>query len=149
MTNDDQLLEDLRRVLDTVEVPSPDSILLAEAALDWRSLDVELAELVHDSAVDDSELLVRGVVDELRVLSFTTGAVQIDVEYANGQLIGQVVPAEVVLVELHRNGSEPAAAVTTDEFGTFVIGDVTPGPLSLICRAEDGSWSVRTSWSVV
>ena len=149
MTNDDQLLDDLRRVLDTVEVPPPDSIVLAQAALDWRSLDVELAELVHDSAVDESELLVRGGVDELRVLSFATGTVQIEVEYANGQLIGQVVPAEVVLVELHRDGHEPAAAVTTDEFGTFVIDGVTPGPLSLVCRAEDASWSVRTSWSVV
>ncbi len=149
MSNDDQLLDDLRRVLDLVELPPPDSLLLAQAALDWRSLDVELAELVHDSAVDESELLVRGDAAELRVLSFATGTVQIEVEYASGQLIGQVVPAEVVVVEIYRDGHEPAAAVTTDEFGTFVIGDVTPGPLSLVCRADDGRWSVRTSWTVV
>lgn len=149
MNHDDQLLEDLRRVLGAVESPSPHSIVLAQAALDWRSLDIELAELVHDSAVDESELLVRGGADGVRVLSFATGTVRIEVEYANGQLVGQVVPAEVVVVELYRDGNEPVAAVSTDEFGTFAIGDVTPGPLSLMCRAGDASWSVRTSWTVV
>lgn len=149
MISDDQLLDEIRRVLDAVEIPHPESVVLAEAAIDWRTLDVELAQLVHDSAVDEPELLVRGGSDELRVLSFATGDVRIEVEYANGQLIGQVVPAEVVVVELYRDGNEPAATVTTDEFGTFVIGDVEPGPLSLICRADDGRWSVRTSWTAV
>lgn len=149
MTHDDQLLDDLRRVLDRAEPAPPDSIVLAQAALDWRRLDIELAELVHDSAVDETELLVRGDVDGVRVLSFATGDVRIEVEHTGGQLVGQVDPAAVVVVELYRDGNEPVAVVTTDELGTFVIGAVTPGPLSLTCRADDGSWSVRTSWTVV
>lgn len=149
MSPDDQLLDDLRRVLDIVEGHPPESTVLAEAALDWRTLDAELAELVHDSAVDEPELVVRGDADELRVLSFSTGDVQIEVEYANRQLIGQVVPAEAIVVELYRDGSDPAATVSADEFGTFVIADVPPGPISLVCRADDGRWSVRTSWTAV
>jgi hypothetical protein len=149
MTTDDQILDDLRRVLNAVETPPPESTTLAEAALDWRSLDIELAELVHDSAIDEPELLVRGGTDELRVLSFATGDVSIEVEYANGKLAGQVVPSEIVVVELHRDGNEPTAIVSTDEFGTFLIADVAPGPLSLVCRADDRRWCVRTSWTAV
>lgn len=149
MMSDDQLLDDLRRVLDVVERPPEESVIIAEAAFDWRHLDGELAELVHDSAVDETELLVRSATDEVRVLSFATGDVRVDVEFANGRLIGQVVPNEPVVIELLRRGNAPAASVTTDEFGSFVISDVAPGPLSLVCRATSGRWSVRTSWTAI
>ena len=148
MTPDEQLLDDLRRVLDAVETPPPVSVALAEAALGWRDLDIELAELVHDSTVDGSEALVRGDAHERRVLSFSSGRAHIEVEYADGRLVGQVVPAEVVEVQLYR-GSGIRSTVTTDEFGTFAIADVAPGPLALVCRAGDGTWSVRTSWTAV
>lgn len=149
MNPDDRILDDLRRVLDTVEMPPPESVVLAEAALDWRHLDAELAELVHDSAIDEPELVMRSGTAELRVLSFASGDVRIEVEYANRQLVGQVAPAEVVVVELFRHGNEPARTVTTDDLGTFVIDDVAPGPLSIVCRAADGRWGVRTSWTAV
>jgi hypothetical protein len=33
----------------------------------------------------------------------------------------------------------------TDEFGAFTIPDVPSGPVSIVCRAANGSWSIRTS----
>lgn len=144
-----ETLVDLRRVLDQAEPLPPDSTTLAQAALGWRTIDAELAELVHDSAVDDHELLVRGDDDRLRVLTFRTGDIEIEVEYSNGQLVGQVIPAEAATIELHRESVGAVGSATTDEFGSFVIADVAAGPLSLLCRADDGRWSVRTSWTAL
>lgn len=147
--SDMALLDDLRRVVAAIDEIPPESVELARAALGWRSLDNELAELIHDSAVDEHQLVVRGAHDGLRVLSFANDQIRIDVEFSNGQLVGQVSPPEQAVIELHRDGSEPIASASTDEFGAFTLSDVTPGPLALVCRAEDGRWSVRTSWTAL
>ena len=144
--SDDDLIADLRRVLDSTEPVPPDSTVLAEAALSWRSLDAELAELVHDSSVDAPELLVRGSGDAQRILSFANPSVQIDVEYANGQLVGQVTPPSAASVEVRRSNDELPARAETDEFGAFVVPDVPAGPVLMVCEALDGSWSARTTW---
>jgi len=149
MTPDDILLDDLRRVLDIVEGVPPNATELAKAALTWRSLDSELAELIHDSAIDGHELVLRGSHDDRRVMSFANAEVRIDVEYSNGQLVGQVVPPVPAVIELYRDESQPAATTEADEFGAFVLTDVASGPLALACRADDGRWSVRTSWTAI
>lgn len=143
------LLDELRRVIDTVEGVPSDSTEVARAALGWRSLDAELAELIHDSAVDESQLLVRGDHDGLRVLSFANDEVRIDVEFSNGQLVGQVDPPEAAIIELYRGDSEPVASASTDEFGAFTVSEVGSGPLAIVCRAADGRWSVQTSWTAL
>ena len=142
------LLGDLRAAIEHAEPIPPDAIALAKAAFDWRSLDAELAQLVHDSAVDDAALLVRGD-DDHRVLSFATPNVRIDVEYADRQLVGLVTPAESAIVDVFRGDDSPVATATTDEFGAFVIPDVDAGRCSLRCRAADGAWSVRTEWTAL
>jgi len=144
-----ETLADLRRVLDAAEPIPHASTAMAQAALDLRDIDAKLAELVHDSAVDEEELLVRGADDRLRVLTFRTGEVEIEVEYSNRQLVGQIIPAEAATVELFREGASAVATAATDEFGSFVIVDVAPGPLSLVCRSDDGRWSIRTPWTAV
>ena len=146
---DDALLEDLRRVLDIVDGEAPDSTQLARAALSWRSLDSELAEMIHDSAVDGHDLLVRDTNDGHRVMSFANDEVRIDVEFSGSQLVGQIVPPTPAIIELYREGSQPADSTTADEFGAFVLTDVDPGPLSLVCRSEDGRVSIRTSWTAI
>ena len=144
---DRAVLADLARVLDAVE-PLPEHMVdIAKAALAWRTIDAELARLVHDSAVDEPELLVRG--DSERVLSFATGDVRIDVEYTGGQLVGQVSPAGEIVVELARDEGGPFVSTTTDEFGAFIIDDVAPGPLTIMCRDCGGAWRVRTQWTAL
>lgn len=144
---DDDLLADLRRVVEAAE-PVPDvSVRLAESAIAWRTIDEDLAELVHDSAVDDDALVVRGGVPDQRVLSFVANHVRIDVEYSGRQLIGLVVPPAAVTIELRRPGTAEPVVGETDEFGAFLIDGVGRGPATLVCRAHDGSWSARTSWT--
>lgn len=149
MTPEDTLLNDLRRVLDLVEGVPPNSTELARAALGWRSLDSELAELIHDSAIDSNELVVRGSDDERRFMSFANDQVRIDIEFSGGQLVGQVVPPMPAVIELYRDESQPVATTAADEFGAFVLTEVASGPLALVCRAADGRWSVRTSWTAL
>lgn len=143
---DDQLLADLGRVLDLVEPVSSTDVAVAHAALGWRMLDAELATLIHDSNVDGVELVLRSN-DERRVLAFANDRIRIDVEYAGGQLVGQVDPPQPAIIELHRSESADPVSATVDEFGAFVLSGVSPGPAALVCRAPDSSWSVRTSWT--
>lgn len=149
MTPDDTLLDELRRVLDAVDETPPDSLESARAAISWRSLDAELAELIGDSSVDGTELLVRGPVLDHRVISYSTDEVRIDVEHTDGQLIGQVSPPVTGVAELYREDPAPSAVADIDEFGTFVLSDVAAGPVSLVVRPADQPWTVRTSWTAI
>ena len=58
--DDEALLSELRRVTNELD-PIPEHVLTAaHAAIGWRTIDAELAELIADSAVDVPALLVRG-----------------------------------------------------------------------------------------
>ena len=48
----DPLLEELRRIASLVEPVQPETVAAARGAFALRTIDVELAALVHDSLVD-------------------------------------------------------------------------------------------------
>lgn len=51
--DDDALVADLRRVLSASD-PVPEPVkLAARVAIEWRTLDAELAALVHDSTIHE------------------------------------------------------------------------------------------------
>ena len=126
---DDALLAELRTTLDRFEPVDPDSTTLARAALGWRLLDVELALLVHDSAVDDAELVVRSD-DDRRILSFENDRVRIDVEHHGGQIVGQILPMQPAVVEVYRVDGTLASSTTVDEFGAFTVPSLPTGPVA-------------------
>ena len=51
----------------------------ARAAIGWRTIDAELAELIADSAVDEPALLVRGTAQP-RTLTFEAPGLTIEIE---------------------------------------------------------------------
>ena len=118
------------------------------AAFAMRTIDAELAELVADSAYDDSGLVTRAVVSDVRMLSFECGdvTVEMDVEtdHATGSLrlhgitVGAV--GEVVLVRASTRTSVPLGSD-----GRFDAGTIDGGPLRLELEASDGR-RVTTSW---
>ena len=58
---DDRLIEVLRRALAEADEVPTEVVAAARAAWTWRTIDAELAALVHDSTLDDQELAgVRG-----------------------------------------------------------------------------------------
>ncbi len=148
MTDDDQLISDLRRVLDAVDGPRIADSAAAKAAFGWHDIDAELAQLVFDSEQHSSDtgVVVRGSEEASRQLTFSTEHVTIDIEIGEAGLMGQIVPAQPATVELHQPGRD-VQRLDTDDFGVFAIASIEPGPTTVVARAADGSWSVRTAWT--
>jgi hypothetical protein len=150
-SDDDILLDELRRVFAAIDpIPEPVQIA-ARAAIEWRTIDAELAALVSDSTVDEPVLAVRGG-SEPRMLTFETADLTIELEAeVTGddtlRLVGQLVPPQIAQIAV-RHGDE-LIATRADERGRFVAGGVGPGPVSLRCRLDGETGEgrlVETAW---
>lgn len=154
--DDDALMAELRHVVSQLDpIPEPVQIA-ARAAIEWRTLERELAALVHDSAVDTAALAVRGVDAGPRALTFEAPGLTIEVEAEvvaeSGSLclVGQLVPPQAADVAV-RHGDE-LIAVRADERGRFAARGVAPGPVSLRCRLDAAPGAgrlVETAWLTV
>ena len=137
---DDDLLDELRAVVNTTD-PVPDRLVdSAKAAFSWRTIDEELAQLQFDSLAD-SEVLVRSA-DTAVHLAFATSKAGINVEIGDDALTGQVVPPAIAVRILMQSGEQ--IEVPCDELGQFTIARPTSGPIRLIAVFDDGD--VMTEW---
>lgn len=147
LDDDDQLLQLLGEVLDDDDPVPADALAIALAAADLDGLDAELAELVFDSLLDDRAVALRAGGDgEVRSLTFAHGDRTIEVDLANGDLVGRVAPPP---------GSDPLTLgvvqpgrrreVTTDSLGRF-RSTVGPGPLRLVFSDADAGSLLVTPW---
>lgn len=151
---DDRMVDHLRALAQRVDPPPALLGEFARAALGWRTIDAELAELSYDSAVDESLAgAVRGATRAPRLLTFDVGEVTVEVEVtaqgAGRSLAGQVVPMQSTVIEVrHSAGS---TTVDTDELGRFAVEGLPAGPMSLRCRLADGGGVrvVQTDWSAI
>ncbi len=139
------------------EVPPPDVVAAAKGAFTWRTIDAELAELSYDSLLEDATAGVRASAagSSQRALSFTAGDAAIEVEVdgvgATRRLEGQVVPAQVARLELHRLDASEPVTLATDDLGRFHADGVRPGRLRLLCHFLDqaGGGTFLTEWVLV
>ena len=121
----------------------------ARAAFTWRTVDEELAELLHDSALD-AGAAVRSSGDGPRALSFGRSGLALEVEVDGEQVMGQVIgegaaaeetaPATVTL----RRPDAEDAVVRADASGFFRLSGVGPGPARFV--VEKAGWSLTTPW---
>ncbi|HEV2785645.1 MAG TPA: hypothetical protein VGV67_04595 [Solirubrobacteraceae bacterium] len=154
--DDDDLMAELRQVVAQVD-PVPEAVrIAARAAIEWRTLETELAALVHDSAVDEPALAVRGAASGPRTLTFEAGELTIEVAAEPSDdagtlcLVGQLVPPQAAAVAV-RHGDE-LIAVRADDRGRFAVRGVAPGRVSLRCRLDAGPGAgrlVETAWLTV
>ena len=153
-TDDDFLLDELRRMFAAID-PIPDRVqVAARAAIEWRTIDAELAALVSDSVVDEPLYAVRGTAQP-RMLTFEAPDLTIELEAeAAGddtlRLVGQLVPPQPAQIAV-RHGDE-LIATHADARGRFVAGGVAPGPISLRCRLDaqaGGGRLVETAWLAI
>jgi len=133
-------------VIEKDSVPA-DVLASARSSFGLRSVDDELATLVYDSMFDD-ELLdsVRSGGRSARQLTFEARDLVLEIEVSGARcLVGQVVPAQVTIVEVrHRSGT---TSVETDELGCFHIPAVPDGPVSFRCSpSRSAVHPVATSW---
>ena len=149
---DETLLAELRRVVAVID-PIPEAArIAARAALDWRTLDAELAALVHDSAVDEPELALRGAGGP-RTMTFTADDLEIEIaaepqgEGDRLRLTGQLVPAQTAQIAVATAGG--LVLTRADARGRFAALGIAPGRLRVRCwldGAPGGGRLVETAW---
>jgi hypothetical protein len=146
VTNDDELIERLRRIADEVDAPPELVAETARAAFLTRRLDEELAELLRDSDLATSQL-VRGEASGPRVLSFETEAVSLElqIEEADGRItLSGVVSGSSGEATIETTTTEPRTA-QIDDSGWFRVADLPAGALRVHVTATDGG-GVTTNW---
>ncbi len=144
--SDDQLLAELRTAIEQNDPPPERLSTIAKAALTWRTIDAELAELAFDSTRD-----LAGVRDQTlqRQITFETADLEIEimvVDTASRRLVGQLVPAvEAMVVLIAGDDGEPERFTTTaDHLGRFGFDDVPTGPVGFAVLDADGRPTVQT-----
>ena len=144
--SDEALLLRLGAVLDELDPTPPEVVTEARALFGLRRLDEELAELVRDSAEDRGGLLaVRGEGD-VRLISFETGPVTVELQVtergAVRDLVAQVTGTALVGAEIETSAGRRDVPI---EDSLFTVEDVPAGLLRLRLHTAAGRQLV-TSW---
>ncbi len=144
--SDDDLLAELRMAVDESDPPPERLATIAKAALTWRTIDAELAELAFDSTRD-----LAGVRSETmqRQVTFESADLEIELMMTGDEdrrLIGQLVPAMVsTVVMIVGDESAPERTTTTsDDLGRFSFDDVPTEPVGFAVLDAEGRPSVQT-----
>jgi hypothetical protein len=148
-----ELLDELRAVLARVDPAPPEVAEFAKAAIGWRRLDADLAELLADSALEtESAALTRSGASLARSLTFRAADLAIDVEIrADGEsriLLGQLAPPPAAAtVEVQGDDGSVVASVEADALGRFRVTLEAGGRLRLrVLRRDPPGTPVETSW---
>ncbi len=146
---DDPMLAELRRLAGVVD-PVPEAVgAYARAALGWRRIDAELAELLVDSQLEASTT-TRSVSESERTLTFKSSALGIDVELQPGDdevlLLGQLAPAGVAEIDVQHDDGSVVATAHADELGRFRFSLTSGARVRLVVRREPPAPPVETSW---
>lgn len=152
-SEDEALLSELQALARRADPPPVHVVGAARAALTWRTVDAELAELAYDSAADTRELAgLRGAGDS-RVLTFEGRDLLVEVQVIaagdSRRLVGQLVPEQAARVDIRHAGG--TATVDADPVGRFAAQDLAGGPASLRCHLGAGAAAriVSTDWLTI
>ena len=145
---DEELIARLKAGLEQTDPVPGDITEFAKAALSWRNVDAELAEIAFDSTEEEALSGVRSSATA-RMISFEAGRWTIDIEYdePRSHLMGQVDPVTQVQVEIRYAGG--ASTTDSDELGRFDFEDIPRGPMSLTIRIPGDLEVIRTEWTVL
>jgi len=87
---DDDALQAQLRVAMAGAGPPQSVLAAAKAVYAWRTVDAELAELAHDSALDEELTVVRSETAAVRTVSFECGALAVELRIADNAMVGQL-----------------------------------------------------------
>ena len=144
MTNDDQLLAELREALHSAQQVPAGFIVAGKAAFAWRTVDAELAALADESSDSESLAGVRAERAAVRALSFLASDISIELEVTADALLGQLVPARPGTIELQTQDGGVEHAATIDESGWFAIRPLPSSMFRLHLRTATDN--VITEW---
>jgi hypothetical protein len=150
---DEKVMELLSRTVAEEDRVPAEVVDAARQAWTWRTIDAELAELAHDSTMDDDALAgVRGAAT-LRALSFAAGSLFIEVEVSEDGdrrgLVGQVMPPPDADPSVVVEGADgrPSVALPIDELGRFAVDRLAPGLVRL--RVAGSGAELVTEWVAI
>ncbi|KRA27852.1 MULTISPECIES: hypothetical protein [unclassified Nocardioides] len=155
MTNWDELTDDelMSALAEAVTETDPSVVdrrrAAAQAAFTWRTIDTELAELLHDSALE-AGAAVRSAAEGPRSLSFGRSGLTLEIEIDGDQVLGEVIAegaagdATGAAVVVLRRPDADDVTVEADAAGFFRFSDVGPG--SVRFEVTRGEWSLTTPW---
>jgi hypothetical protein len=149
--DDDVLMDELRALAAANDPVPPHVLAAARGSYTWRTIDAELAGLVYDSALDAERLTAVRSQDTVRLLTFETAELAIELEVTaaaeSRRILGQLVPPGPGFVELRHGGG--LLELEADDLGRFDAEAVEPGPVSLRCRREREGAVVETEWVTI
>jgi hypothetical protein len=141
--DDDELMRDLTDALrlDEVERRVVDSARVVSA---WRAADadLELAALVHDSAVAGAAGVRAPGPHRPRTLAFGHAGMGVEIEVSDAGMEGQLIPPERGVARM-LTGSGSHVEVTSDEVGCFSF-PAQDGPVRIECATTRGTFT--TGW---
>jgi len=140
--SDDDLMAELAEAVAEGDAVTDRRREAARAAFTWRSVDAELMELLHDSALE-AGAAVRGAGDPGRMLSFGRGGLIVELEVGAGAVTGQVLPAQDATLTLQTTGTEDRT-VAADGAGFFRIEEVGSGPVRFVVTTSEHT--LTTAW---
>jgi hypothetical protein len=153
---DEPLVADLRDYFARVDTVPPLVTQAAKAALGWRRLDADLAELLADSTLEAESLAtVRGAGAAVRSVSFGAGELTIDLEIHVGgtglTLLGLLTPPSIARIEIQTADGATGATAESDATGRFRTRLPAGGRVRLrLMDLDPGSGPlVETSWITI
>ena len=150
-SEEDRLLAELRELVSGVD-PVPDEVTAyAKAALGWRRIDAELAELLSDSVLEPESLaMTRAGGAQARRLTFRSGDLELDLEIQEQDsgivLMGQLAPPARADVEVQREDGSATVKIEADALGRFRAELAAGGRIRLRIRREPPASPIETSW---
>jgi hypothetical protein len=145
---DKAVIEQLRTALAADATPARVTEA-AKAALTWRRIDAELAELLSDSVLDVEPALARGGA-VVRSVSFSAGETIIELEvHPDGErrtLLGQLSPVAQRTIVIQHTDSSASVSARSDELGRFRITLEGGGTVRLRIADDQAGPAVETAW---
>jgi hypothetical protein len=140
--SDEQLLAALKDALRAAESVPPEFVAAGKAISTCDAIEIELAALIADSALDTAAM--RAESASLRALTYSSAAVTIELEVTPEVIFGQLLPPQTGSVTVYtRTGA--VTELAADHLGFFAIRPIPAGSFRLRCRT-DHCIDVLTGW---
>lgn len=143
LPSDAELLDLLREGLTTADDVPASVFEAGYAAYSWRTIDVELAALMYDSATDLAASGARAEQAAVRAMTFTTAVITIEIEIGADEVLGQLNPGMATQVTVEVQDSGPAVC-PVNGVGGFVIAPLPSSPFRLLVEVD--GHPVVTGW---
>jgi hypothetical protein len=146
------LVSDLQALFARLDPLPPLVTQAAKAALGWRRIDAELAELLADSTLEVELAGARGAGTPVRSVSFRAGELTIDLEIAVADtgltLLGLLTPASTARIEIQATDGSIVASAESDRLGRFRT-QLAAGAAIRLRLALAETVPIETSWITV